>query len=276
MSSRPGDERLPHAVLSRLLRALLAERSAEVAPGVRQELASLLPELGESSPQARRDDTRFVNAVSSLIADAVDAGLDAVLLDDLQFADKASLDLARYIAAQGGLRCFVAFRDVALGPAASGFLATLAQSTQQRTLTLAPLGLTEVHALIVSLSVPELDADTFERCITQLSAGAVRIARRAAVAGHDFSAALASHVLASEPLDLVDDWSELESAQILRDGVSAHDLIHEAVLASVPKAIALSYRELEVRRQKRSMLARMSSSDFDQTNGFGSSLLILM
>ena len=285
VSSRPGDERLPHAVLSRLLRAVLAERSVELAPGVCQELASLLPELGESSPETRRDETRFVNAVSSLIDDAIAAGLDAVLLDDLQFADEASLDVARHIAAQGRLRWIVAFRDVELGPAAAGLLATLAQSTQQRTLVLAPLGHAEVHALIASLSVPELDADTWsevmfrrtggnplflletiksfltrdagptaalaslplapnvgtliERRITQLSAGAVRIARCAAVAGQDFSAALASHVLVSEPLDLVDDWSELESAQVLRDGAFAHDLIHEAALASVPKSIAL-------------------------------------
>lgn len=76
------------------------------------------------------------------------------------------------------------------------------------------------------------------RRLGKLSAAAVRIARCAAVAGQDFSAELAAHVLGVRPLDLADAWAELERAQVLRDGAFAHDLIHEAALASVPAAIA--------------------------------------
>jgi len=76
------------------------------------------------------------------------------------------------------------------------------------------------------------------RRVGQLSADAVRLARCAAVAGQDFSADVAAHVLGVRPLDLVDAWSELEAAQIFRDGAFVHDVIGEAALASVPAPIA--------------------------------------
>jgi tetratricopeptide (TPR) repeat protein len=41
-----------------------------------------------------------------------------------------------------------------------------------------------------------------------------------------------------QPLDLVDAWNELEAAQVFRGGAFAHDLMHEAALASVPASIA--------------------------------------
>src|SRR5205085_3252589 len=59
VSARPGDERMPRALLSRLLRGVLARRRAPIAPGLRQELAGLLPEIGEVRPPSLRDATRF-------------------------------------------------------------------------------------------------------------------------------------------------------------------------------------------------------------------------
>ncbi|MBX3605387.1 MAG: AAA family ATPase [Piscinibacter sp.] len=76
------------------------------------------------------------------------------------------------------------------------------------------------------------------RRIGQLSPDAVRLARCAAVAGQDFSSELATELLGARPLDLADAWAELEAAQVLREQAFAHDLIHEAALASVPPALA--------------------------------------
>lgn len=81
------------------------------------------------------------------------------------------------------------------------------------------------------------------RRLNGLTGQAVKLARCAAVAGQDFSAALASSVLNVPALDLADTWNELEAAQMLRDGAFAHDLIYEAALASVPAPIA---RELHL------------------------------
>ena len=55
-----------------------------------------------------------------------------------------------------------------------------------------------------------------ERRLAQLSPAALRLARVAALAGADFSAALAAHVLQSHPLDLTEAWAELERAHVLR------------------------------------------------------------
>jgi hypothetical protein len=80
--------------------------------------------------------------------------------------------------------------------------------------------------------------------IERLSPMAVKLARCAAIAGADFSADLAAHVLGLRAIDLSDAWSELDAAQVLRDGAFAHDLIFEAARGSVPAPIA---RQLHAR-----------------------------
>lgn len=77
-----------------------------------------------------------------------------------------------------------------------------------------------------------------ERRLTQLSAPALKLARVAAIAGQDFSAALAAQVLGLHALDIADTWRELEAALVIRDDAFAHDLIFEGTLRSVPQAIA--------------------------------------
>jgi hypothetical protein len=74
--------------------------------------------------------------------------------------------------------------------------------------------------------------------MSRLSPQALDLARCAAVAGQDFNAALAAAVLGVRPVDLAGTWSELEAAQIFREGGFAHDLIYEAALASVPQPVA--------------------------------------
>lgn len=89
-----------------------------------------------------------------------------------------------------------------------------------------------------ALPRPTSVARLIERRLQRLSPPALRLARCAAVAGQDFSAELAAHVLGVQALDLADAWVELDAAQVLRDAGFAHDLIHDAVLASVPPPVA--------------------------------------
>lgn len=77
-----------------------------------------------------------------------------------------------------------------------------------------------------------------ETRLRQLSAQALTLARVAAVAGEDFSIELAEQVLGAPALALADAWTELESAQVLRGAVFAHDLVQEAALRTLPEAIA--------------------------------------
>ncbi len=88
------------------------------------------------------------------------------------------------------------------------------------------------------LPAPARVGALIERRLAQLSAPALKLARVAALAGQDFSAALAATVLQQHPLDVADAWRELEAAQVISDNAFAHDLIFEATLRSVPAAIA--------------------------------------
>lgn len=90
-------------------------------------------------------------------------------------------------------------------------------------------------------AVPALPAHVgqlVERRLQQLAPRALQLAQVAALAESDFSPALAAAVLGCHLLDLAPAWRELESAQVLRDGAFAHDLVREAALRLVPSAIA--------------------------------------
>jgi len=88
-----------------------------------------------------------------------------------------------------------------------------------------------------TLPTPQAVASLIGHRLQQLSPAARALARVAALAGPDFDAALAAHVLQQPALALADAWRELEDAQVLRDQAFAHDLILEATLADVPVAI---------------------------------------
>ena len=64
-------------------------------------------------------------------------------------------------------------------------------------------------------------------------------------------------MLEAHPLDIAEPWRELESAQVLRDGAFAHDLIFEATRKSVPVPIA----RLLHRRIAAHLLARQALPD---------------
>ena len=74
--------------------------------------------------------------------------------------------------------------------------------------------------------------------LARLSPLAIKVARCAAVAGPELSAARVARLLALHPLDLADAWGQLETAQVLRGDRFAHDLIEQAVHGTVPGAIA--------------------------------------
>ena len=293
VAARPGDEGVPYALLSRLLRALLARRRAPLADGVRGELMRLLPELAAATDPAAPPHTpaaraRFVSAVETTLQDAAGEGLRAVALDDLHFSDEASLELAQHLAGVSEVRWLVALRPEGLERAAQQLVDHLVVERRGAAVRLSPLAPAEVAELVDSLGLgsalppglPDalhrhsggnplfllealklvlqggaasrsLAAAPGERLPTtagvrrlvdgrlaRLSPMAVRLARCAAIAGQDFNAALACHVLGTRAIDLADAWAELASADVLHDKAFAHDLIHDAALASVPEPIA--------------------------------------
>lgn len=288
-SARPGDERVVYALTTRLLRQLPREAMAAVDAAVRRELARLLPEYGEAEPiRSEQERARFYNALSAVL-ELPSIGLQGLVIDDLHFADAASVELIQYLATDSGLRWVFTGRPAELGPPAQALVEAIAARAPGVVLHLAPLTLAQITEFIASLGIESLEPDQLapvlmrhtggnplfaletvktwlaqrdrgdggrlpavanvgaliSRRIGHLSQDAVRLARCAAVAGQDFSAEVAAHVLGVRPLDLADAWSELETAQVFRGGAFAHDLIYDAALASVPPPIARQlHREL--------------------------------
>ncbi len=300
VTARPGDAAAPYALLSRCVRALLKDFGLAPAAGQRGLLARLLPELGPAQPMVHEDDlARLTHALSTVLNDAQAHGLHTLLVDDLQFADAASVELLRALIAASTCSWVLAMRPHELGPPARALVEGLERSAQVSSLALQALQADEVAELLGSLQIDGIggaaqaeslrqrtggnplylletlkaalmaapagrallradgvpqspawpSAPNVARLIQQrlqrLSTLALRVARCAAVAGQEATAALIAQVLGVRPLDLADAWGELEDAQVLRAGEHggarfAHDLIAEATLASVPNAIAQS------------------------------------
>jgi tetratricopeptide (TPR) repeat protein len=290
-AARPGDAAVPFAAAARLLRAVLARVPGAVADGVRAQLAALLPEFAAPGSAPAANLAQLVRAVRDVLDAAQGAGLRALVLDDLHFADDASLDLlGQLLGDAGALRWALALRSGEASAAAQSFADALTQARRLAPVTLAPLSVEAMAALVESLGVAQLDPgqlapalvrhtggnplfalETIKqmlvagvaldgegahlpapgsvgaliaRRLKQLSPRALALARVAAIAGPDFSASLAARFLGAPALELADAWSELETAQVLRDAAFAHDLVYEATLAAVPAAIA---RELHGR-----------------------------
>ena len=115
IGARPGDERVPYALLARLLPVRRWEPGADALPpasldgDVRAELARVLPELG-TPPLGALNEARFRQAVAQALGARRAAGLAGLALDDLHFADAASLELLPLLAVEaapgaGGARC---------------------------------------------------------------------------------------------------------------------------------------------------------------------------
>ena len=101
--SREGESGLAYGLAAELLRALLAAGNLGAVPvGMRRDLSRLLPELeGETNvdsldePGAR---TRFFESIRLFVRSALNGSVPgALFLDDLQWADSASLELVSYL-----------------------------------------------------------------------------------------------------------------------------------------------------------------------------------
>ena len=286
VDTAPGETGLSYALAARLVRAAQARFEVALEPWVRDELARIAPEFG-AAPAGRIDPLRLQQALAVALDRWADAGLAAIVLDDLHRADAASLEalLARALAPRSrrlgwlfGARAgelppgLAELRD---GSAETGvevlaldgldtagieaLLDCLALAGFEAARWAAPLAahsggnplfaLETLRALLAladgaprapggALPVPAGLHELIERRLAALSAPALRLARLAALAGHDFDPDLAAAVLEVHPLDIVAAWSELEQAQILADGRYTHDVIADTVRRGLPKAIA--------------------------------------
>jgi DNA-binding SARP family transcriptional activator/tetratricopeptide (TPR) repeat protein len=305
-TGRPGDAGVPFATLARLLRAVAGAGTGAAPAGppalsaaTRGEIARVLPEFdaGASAPRGEGQRLVLLRAVRALLA--AQPALATLVVDDLHFADAASLDLLASLAdgEERGeevgdastdappLRWLFAWRPAEAGSPLHALLDRLTESARLVPIALAPLDDAALAELVDSLGLPGIDgralapglrqrtggnplfvletlkqawvehtlgelADArrlprplsvgrlIERRLAQLSPGALALARVAAIAGVDFSIELAESVLQAGALQFADALNELEAAQVLRGTTFAHDLVFDAVRASVPQAVA--------------------------------------
>ena len=156
LRARPGDDKAPLVTLDRLVHRL-GERWPELraVPAYARFIAQM------SGPGRGRAPT--VQAVAPILADllraALGQGLVALVLDDLQFADDASVDLWQELLAWpalGGLR--FGFASRVDGDIATARVASLNRRSDAASVSLQPLGADAVQPFVESLALPLVDA----------------------------------------------------------------------------------------------------------------------
>ncbi len=171
-AGRPGDAGVPFATLARLLRAVMARGAASAGPegqlpiGTRTEIARVLPELDGPATRHTGEGQRLVmqRAVRSLLATQAD--LVGLVVDDLHFADEASLEMLRSLidensdpehAAARPLRWVLAYRPAEAGSPVQALHDALVEQARLAPIALAPLGVEALAALVDSLALPGVD-----------------------------------------------------------------------------------------------------------------------
>lgn len=152
--ARPGDERVSYATASRLLRSLPQNVLRSLPDGARHCLASLLPDLGEPAPlhdEAGR--TRLFNACASAVSGAA-GDIEAFAVDDLQFADAASIELLQFLMHMVSGRWFLASRRPEPAQPAFDWVQSLCTQQPIDVVPLEPLAREGVAALVESLGLP--------------------------------------------------------------------------------------------------------------------------
>lgn len=156
VAARPGDARVPYTLMSRLLREVWAAAASSPPwdAWVAHELARIVPEIGPAAT-GRVDVLRLRRAIESTLAGRASSG---VLLDDLQFADDASLELlpALVAAAHSPWWVFGSRRSELPQPIRAWLDAADAGAVVL--IELAPLGRAAVGELLESLDLPLFSA----------------------------------------------------------------------------------------------------------------------
>jgi DNA-binding SARP family transcriptional activator len=202
-SGRPGDSLVPYATLARALRQLLDRNPAAADSHLRRALGAVLPELvpeaqpapltaQASEPAAAA--TRSAAAgtlpmsmqplqqpVTDLLGRAARGGIDVLALDDLHFADDATLELLQSLLAaprdaageRGAtpLRCCLGLRPAAAGTRLHALIEALASAGPHTRINLQPLTETQVGELVDSLALPGIDGTQVAPLLHQRTGG---------------------------------------------------------------------------------------------------------
>ncbi len=175
VQARPGDAGVPYATLARVLRTAMAGKRPELPEGSRGQLARLLPELLPASdvpPDGQRG--QLQQAIETVLLHVQRDGVRGIVLDDLHFADEASVEMLRTIVGderESNLRWGFAQRTGEPTAAALALRDTLEEAFGLNTVVLAPLDAAQMAALVDSLGLPDLDGSAIAERLVRHTGG---------------------------------------------------------------------------------------------------------
>ena len=180
-SGRPGDALVPYATLSRALRQLLDRDPAAADPALLRALAPLLPEMADPADSpALPTPQPLVQPVLALLQRAR-RSVETLALDDLHFADDATLELLQdllaaprdIIAARADTlpRCCLGLRPAAAGTQLQRLLQALATAGPHTRLRLQPLNEAAMAEFIDSLALPGVEGAQLAPVLCQRTGG---------------------------------------------------------------------------------------------------------
>jgi DNA-binding SARP family transcriptional activator/tetratricopeptide (TPR) repeat protein len=181
VAARPGDAGVPLATLARLLRAVtsLASQGSPLEPAARHEIARVLPEFDVAMPRHTGEGQRLVlqQAVQALLS--AQTGLAGVLVDDLHFADEASLDMLRALIDEPagspdtapGMRWALAYRPAEAASPLQALHDAMTEQARWRPLPLHPLDEAALAELVDSLGLPGVSGRALAPGLLQRTGG---------------------------------------------------------------------------------------------------------
>ncbi len=172
--ARPGDAGVPYASLGRALRALLERRPVLLERAQRGELARVMPEIDGVAQGALGLQLKLQRAIEALLADGQRAGLVGLIVDDLHFADSASLEMLQALVLSedlAGLRWGFAQRPADGAVAVEALRTALEEVQQVELLALAPLNEQQIAELVNSLGIGGLDASKLAPLLARHTGG---------------------------------------------------------------------------------------------------------
>jgi DNA-binding SARP family transcriptional activator len=254
--ARPGDAAAPYALLARWLRALDQLDPKALGQAQPEVLAALLPERASASSAAKVTSAGIRAACERVLAAACAAGLTACFVDDLHFADAASLELLQHLMSQdvaAHCRWALARRPEEGNAAANELAGALAKAHRVVVIKLAPLDKTQIAQLVDSLGVPGVVGATVAGAMVRHTGGnplfILETLKQVVLGGGLEAGRLPRPLGVVESIERRFAGLTLPAQELLQlAAVAGEDFSVElaaAVLGTTPLSLAGAWRELE-------------------------------
>ncbi len=174
VAGRPGDTLVPYASVSRLLREVVARAPEALDDAARERLAVLLPGLASAAAASNERRPALLEPVRGLLQRARHA-FDGLVLDDVHFADDASIELLQSLLAapreSESLRWCLGLRPPTPGSPQHRLLDALAASGPLTRVPVQPLDVQQMAELVDSLALDGVSGEALAPALRQRSGG---------------------------------------------------------------------------------------------------------